>query len=88
VDNRDVAGLVAQEALARTLAREKRAHGMRVNIVAPGLADTESGVCPVPLYPKSGTCVSPIIGDEVGVAVTVVGSLVRVIRSLLRPAGR
>jgi NAD(P)-dependent dehydrogenase (short-subunit alcohol dehydrogenase family) len=51
VDNRDVAGLVAQEALVHTLAREKRAHAMRVNIVAPGLADTESGVCPVPLYP-------------------------------------
>jgi hypothetical protein len=31
-----------------------------VNIVAPGLADTESGVCPVPLYPNSGTCVLPI----------------------------
>jgi hypothetical protein len=33
---------------------------MRVNIVAPGLADTDSGVCPVPLYPESGTCVLPI----------------------------
>jgi hypothetical protein len=33
---------------------------VRVNIVAPGLADTESGVCPVPLYPESGTCVLPI----------------------------
>ena len=43
----------------RTLAREERA-GVRVNIVAPGLADTESGVCPVPLYPESGTCVLPI----------------------------
>jgi NAD(P)-dependent dehydrogenase (short-subunit alcohol dehydrogenase family) len=52
-----VAGLVAQEALAHTLAREERAHGVRVNIVVRGLADTESGVFSVPLYLKSGTCV-------------------------------
>jgi len=55
-----VAGLVAQEALAHTLAREERAHGVRVNIVVRELADTESGVFPVPLYLKSGTCVLPI----------------------------
>jgi hypothetical protein len=33
---------------------------MRVNIVAPGPADTDSAVCPVPLSPNSGTCVLPI----------------------------
>lgn len=33
----------AQEALAVTLAKEERAHGVRVNVVAPGLVDTEMG---------------------------------------------
>jgi NAD(P)-dependent dehydrogenase (short-subunit alcohol dehydrogenase family) len=33
----------ALEALALTLAKEERAHGMRVNIVAPGLVDTDMG---------------------------------------------
>jgi len=33
----------AMEALALTLAREERAHGIRVNIVAPGLVDTTMG---------------------------------------------
>ncbi len=32
------------EALAYTLAREERQHGIRVNIVAPGLVDTEMGL--------------------------------------------
>lgn len=31
------------EALAHTLAKEERQHGMRVNIVAPGLVDTDMG---------------------------------------------
>jgi len=31
------------EALAHTLAKEEREHGMRVNIVAPGLVDTDMG---------------------------------------------
>jgi 3-oxoacyl-[acyl-carrier protein] reductase len=31
------------EALARTLAKEERANGIRVNVVAPGLVDTEMG---------------------------------------------
>jgi 3-oxoacyl-[acyl-carrier protein] reductase len=31
------------EALARTLAKEERRHGIRVNVVAPGLVDTEMG---------------------------------------------
>jgi 3-oxoacyl-[acyl-carrier protein] reductase len=31
------------EALAHTLAKEERTHGMRVNIVAPGLVDTDMG---------------------------------------------
>jgi NAD(P)-dependent dehydrogenase (short-subunit alcohol dehydrogenase family) len=31
------------EALAHTLAKEERAHGMRVNIVSPGLVDTDMG---------------------------------------------
>jgi 3-oxoacyl-[acyl-carrier protein] reductase len=33
----------AMEALARTLAREERRHGIRVNVVAPGLVETEMG---------------------------------------------
>lgn len=31
------------EALARTLAKEERGHGIHVNVVAPGLVDTEMG---------------------------------------------
>jgi len=33
----------ALEALARTLAKEERGHGVHVNVVAPGLVDTEMG---------------------------------------------
>jgi NAD(P)-dependent dehydrogenase (short-subunit alcohol dehydrogenase family) len=33
----------ALEALALTLAKEERRHGIHVNIVAPGLVDTEMG---------------------------------------------
>jgi 3-oxoacyl-[acyl-carrier protein] reductase len=33
----------ALEALARTLAKEERRHGIHVNVVAPGLVDTEMG---------------------------------------------
>jgi 3-oxoacyl-[acyl-carrier protein] reductase len=36
-------GKAALEALARTLAKEERDHGIRVNIVAPGLVVTEMG---------------------------------------------
>jgi NAD(P)-dependent dehydrogenase (short-subunit alcohol dehydrogenase family) len=36
-------GKAAVEALAQCLAREERANGMHVNIVAPGLVDTEMG---------------------------------------------
>jgi NAD(P)-dependent dehydrogenase (short-subunit alcohol dehydrogenase family) len=36
-------GKAALEALARTLAKEERANGIHVNIVAPGLVDTEMG---------------------------------------------
>lgn len=36
-------GKTAMEALAYTLAKEERVHGIRVNIVAPGLVDTEMG---------------------------------------------
>ena len=36
-------GKAGMEALAHTLAKEERAHGMRVNIVAPGLVDTDMG---------------------------------------------
>lgn len=36
-------GKAAVEALAACLAREERAHGVRVNVVAPGLVDTEMG---------------------------------------------
>lgn len=33
----------ALEAMAHTLAREEKAHGMRVNMIAPGLVDTDMG---------------------------------------------
>ncbi|MQA96912.1 MAG: SDR family oxidoreductase [Streptosporangiales bacterium] len=36
-------GKAAMEALAHTLAKEERRNGIRVNIVAPGLVDTEMG---------------------------------------------
>lgn len=36
-------GKAAMEALSRTLAREERKNGIHVNIVAPGLVDTEMG---------------------------------------------
>jgi len=36
-------GKASQEALARTLAKEERRHGIHVNIVAPGLVDTDMG---------------------------------------------
>lgn len=36
-------GKAAVEALARTLAREERQNGVRVNIVAPGIVDTTMG---------------------------------------------
>lgn len=37
-------GKAALEALALTLAKEERPHGIHVNIVAPGLVETEMGV--------------------------------------------
>jgi NAD(P)-dependent dehydrogenase (short-subunit alcohol dehydrogenase family) len=36
-------GKAGMEALAHTLAREERPHGIRVNIVAPGLVETDMG---------------------------------------------
>lgn len=36
-------GKAAMESLAFTLAREERKHGVRVNVVAPGLVETEMG---------------------------------------------
>jgi NAD(P)-dependent dehydrogenase (short-subunit alcohol dehydrogenase family) len=36
-------GKAAMEALAHTLAKEERGHGLHVNIVAPGLVDTDMG---------------------------------------------
>ena len=36
-------GKAAMEALASTLAKEERAHGIHVNVVAPGLVETEMG---------------------------------------------
>jgi NAD(P)-dependent dehydrogenase (short-subunit alcohol dehydrogenase family) len=44
-------GKAGMESLARTLAKEERAHGMRVNIVAPGLVDTDMGRKLVTLLP-------------------------------------
>lgn len=37
-------GKAAMEALAMTLAKEERHHGVRVNVVAPGLVETDMGV--------------------------------------------
>jgi NAD(P)-dependent dehydrogenase (short-subunit alcohol dehydrogenase family) len=37
-------GKAAMEALALTLAKEERPHNIRVNIVAPGLVETDMGV--------------------------------------------
>lgn len=39
-----VMGKAAMEALALTLAKEERRHGIHVNIVAPGLVETDMGV--------------------------------------------
>ncbi|TDE26389.1 SDR family oxidoreductase [Actinomadura sp. 6K520] len=36
-------GKAAMEALAQTLAKEERGHGMHVNVVAPGVVDTDMG---------------------------------------------
>jgi NAD(P)-dependent dehydrogenase (short-subunit alcohol dehydrogenase family) len=36
-------GKAALEALAKTLAKEERQHNIRVNVVAPGLVETEMG---------------------------------------------
>jgi NAD(P)-dependent dehydrogenase (short-subunit alcohol dehydrogenase family) len=36
-------GKAALEALAFTLAKEERRHGIHVNVVAPGLVDTDMG---------------------------------------------
>lgn len=37
-------GKAAMEALAKTLAKEERIHGIHVNIVAPGLVETDMGL--------------------------------------------
>ena len=37
-------GKAAQEALASTLAKEEREHGIHVNVVAPGLVETDMGL--------------------------------------------
>lgn len=37
-------GKAAMEALAFTLAKEERQHGIHVNVVAPGLVETDMGV--------------------------------------------
>ncbi len=44
-------GKAGMEALAHTLAKEEKPHGMRVNIVAPGLVDTDMGRKLVSLLP-------------------------------------
>ena len=47
-------GKAGMEALAHTLANEEKQHGMRVNIVAPGLVDTDMGRKLVSLLPGTG----------------------------------
>lgn len=44
-------GKAGAEALAHTLAKEEKQHGMRVNIIAPGLVDTDMGRKLVSLLP-------------------------------------
>jgi NAD(P)-dependent dehydrogenase (short-subunit alcohol dehydrogenase family) len=44
-------GKAGMEALAHTLAKEEQSHGMRVNIIAPGLVDTDMGQKLVSLLP-------------------------------------
>jgi NAD(P)-dependent dehydrogenase (short-subunit alcohol dehydrogenase family) len=44
---------IGMEALAYTLAKEERANGMRVNVVAPGLVDTDMGRKLITLLPGS-----------------------------------
>ncbi|XOV87839.1 MAG: SDR family NAD(P)-dependent oxidoreductase [Pseudomonadota bacterium] len=44
-------GKAGMEALAHTLAKEEKANGMRVNIIAPGLVDTDMGRKLVSLLP-------------------------------------
>lgn len=44
-------GKAGMEALAHTLAKEEKPHGIRVNIVAPGLVDTDMGRKLVSLLP-------------------------------------
>jgi NAD(P)-dependent dehydrogenase (short-subunit alcohol dehydrogenase family) len=44
-------GKAGMEALAHTLAKEEQKHGMRVNIIAPGLVDTDMGKKLVSLLP-------------------------------------
>ena len=46
-------GKAGMEALAYTLAKEERSHGMRVNVVAPGLVDTDMGRKLITLLPGS-----------------------------------
>ena len=46
-------GKAGMEALAYTLAKEERIHGMRVNVVAPGLVDTDMGRKLITLLPGS-----------------------------------
>ncbi len=46
-------GKAGMEALAYTLAKEERSNGMRVNVVAPGLVDTDMGRKLITLLPGS-----------------------------------
>lgn len=47
-------GKAGMEALAHTLAKEEKEHGMRVNIIAPGLVDTDMGRKLVSMLPGPG----------------------------------
>ena len=54
-------GKAAMEALAWTLAKEERPHGIHVNVVAPGLVDTDMGAAPQPGPARQARAAGPAV---------------------------